>query len=264
METVILDGKEFVKASKAAKDLGYTADHVGQLCRNGKVTARLVGRAWYVLKDDLQNHKVEKKRILRAKAREQAKKSIEEHRKSVLAARSNGPTRAIRYEPDDRELIPQTRKLGIHSSVAPSEPSLKSVEEEVRLQEQSFANDIDLVTEVSANENAEKLTNKPKISRSVSVTRSSKKVSSTPSKAIKRAKKEDRKEENVANEPQPGSSVAYYISSTLVYAVICALLVCSTGTAWHITYVNDGIAKASHRITWSLEDVIENMRLLKT
>lgn len=114
METLVLDGQHFVKASKAAKDLGYTADHVGQLCRSGQVRAHLLGRTWYVNPDDLDAHKVEKKRISRTKAREQAKKSIAEHREQVQGkVRNNYRNIAIRYESDKSELIPETKKLAI-------------------------------------------------------------------------------------------------------------------------------------------------------
>lgn len=114
METLVLDGKEYVKASKAAKDLGYTSDHVGQLCRSGKVSAHLVGRTWYVRKDELSDHKIEKKRNSRTKAREQAKKTIELHRnKETSKSRSDEIT--IKYESDLAELIPETRKLQISS-----------------------------------------------------------------------------------------------------------------------------------------------------
>lgn len=113
METLVLDGKEFVKASRAAKDLGYTADYVGQLCRSGKVQARLVGRTWYVQKDELAQHKVEKKRMSRVKAREQAKKTIDARRKQKADSNTGSRHVAIRYEEDESELIPQTRKVSV-------------------------------------------------------------------------------------------------------------------------------------------------------
>ena len=50
MEILVLDGKTYVKASKAAKDLGYATDYVGQLCRNDQIDAHLIGRTWYVTK----------------------------------------------------------------------------------------------------------------------------------------------------------------------------------------------------------------------
>lgn len=57
METLTIGGKEFVKASKAAREYGYTADYIGQLCRGGKVNAKLVGRSWYVSQESLDFHR---------------------------------------------------------------------------------------------------------------------------------------------------------------------------------------------------------------
>ena len=53
----MIEGKEFVKASKLAKDFGYTSDYIGQLCRGGKVDAQLIGRSWYVELSSLHSHK---------------------------------------------------------------------------------------------------------------------------------------------------------------------------------------------------------------
>ncbi len=57
MKSITVDGKDYVKASVIARDLGYTADYVGQLCRGEKVDAQLVGRSWYVHEDSLREHK---------------------------------------------------------------------------------------------------------------------------------------------------------------------------------------------------------------
>ena len=48
MDTVVLDGVEYITAASAAKKFKYTSDYVGQLCRAKKIDARLVGRAWFV------------------------------------------------------------------------------------------------------------------------------------------------------------------------------------------------------------------------
>ncbi len=115
MEVLVLDGKNYVKASKAARDLGYATDYVGQLCRSGKVDAHLIGRTWYVNQEELGTHRVEKKRMSRVKAREQAKRSIEEHRKKSAETQNNYRNIDIQYEEDPKELIPETRKLTIES-----------------------------------------------------------------------------------------------------------------------------------------------------
>ena len=36
---------------------GYAKDYIGQLCREGRVPARLVGRSWYVLESAIQDHR---------------------------------------------------------------------------------------------------------------------------------------------------------------------------------------------------------------
>ncbi len=123
MDTLVLDGKSFMKASKAARDLGYTADYVGQLCRSGKVPAHLVGRTWYVDAAHLGEHRVEKKRMARVKAREQAHKALEEHRLLRIQTETDPkPGRRIAYAEDRSELIPKPRKLTIASEYEPREP----------------------------------------------------------------------------------------------------------------------------------------------
>lgn len=57
MDTVTVDGKEYVKAAKAASEAGYTSDYVGQLCRGGKISAILLGKTWYVAEGALTQHK---------------------------------------------------------------------------------------------------------------------------------------------------------------------------------------------------------------
>ena len=114
MEVLTLNGKKYVKASKAAKDLGYASDYVGQLCRSGSVEAHLVGRTWYVNPDTLGAHRVEKKRVARTKAREYAKKSIEEARSRVVKQNTKSyKTIDIHYKDDGSELIPSIKKLHV-------------------------------------------------------------------------------------------------------------------------------------------------------
>jgi hypothetical protein len=115
MEVLVLDGKNYVKASKAASTLGYASDYVGQLCRSGQVDAHLIGRTWYVNQDELGSHKVEKKRISRVKAREHAKRSIEEHRLKVGKTQNVYKNIDIQYETDDEKLIPETRRINVQT-----------------------------------------------------------------------------------------------------------------------------------------------------
>ncbi len=115
MEALVLDGKNYIKASKAARDLGYATDYVGQLCRSGQVSAHLIGRTWYVNQEELSHHRVEKKRMSRVKAREHAKKTIEEHRLKINSTPNPHKDVAISYESDTQDLIPRTKKIHIES-----------------------------------------------------------------------------------------------------------------------------------------------------
>lgn len=57
MDEIIIDEKKYVSSKRAAKITGYAKDYVGQLCREGRVPARLVGRSWYVLESAIQDHR---------------------------------------------------------------------------------------------------------------------------------------------------------------------------------------------------------------
>lgn len=57
MDEIIIEEKKYISSKQAAKITGYAKDYVGQLCREGRVPARLVGRNWYVLETAIQDHR---------------------------------------------------------------------------------------------------------------------------------------------------------------------------------------------------------------
>lgn len=57
MDEILIEEKRYVSSKQAAKLTGYAKDYVGQLCREGRVPARLVGRSWYVLESAIQDHR---------------------------------------------------------------------------------------------------------------------------------------------------------------------------------------------------------------
>jgi hypothetical protein len=120
MEVLTLNGKSYVKASKAARDLGYATDYVGQLCRKGSVDAHLVGRTWYVDPNTLGAHRIEKKRNARVVARTHARKAIEE---SKIKTKNTIKHIAIRYEGDRSSLIPSVRHMEVEGATVPREAS---------------------------------------------------------------------------------------------------------------------------------------------
>ncbi len=60
-DSIILDGKKYISSKRAAQLGGYTKDYIGQMCRSGKLNAKLLGRNWYILESSLQSHKGNKK-----------------------------------------------------------------------------------------------------------------------------------------------------------------------------------------------------------
>ena len=57
MDEILIEDKKYISSKRAAKVTGYAKDYIGQLCREGRVPARLVGRSWYVLETALQDHR---------------------------------------------------------------------------------------------------------------------------------------------------------------------------------------------------------------
>ena len=57
MDELIIGEKKYISSKQAAKVTGYAKDYIGQLCREGRVSARLVGRSWYVLESALHDHR---------------------------------------------------------------------------------------------------------------------------------------------------------------------------------------------------------------
>jgi hypothetical protein len=56
-DALILQGKKFISAKRAAIIFGYTSDYVGQLCREGRIECTMVGRSWFVSEDSVLKHK---------------------------------------------------------------------------------------------------------------------------------------------------------------------------------------------------------------
>lgn len=61
-----LEGKEYVSAALAAKLTDYNQDYVGQLARGAKIPSKQVGNRWYIEREALVSHKLEKDAMLRA------------------------------------------------------------------------------------------------------------------------------------------------------------------------------------------------------
>lgn len=57
MDELVIEDKKYISSKRAASITGYAKDYVGQLCREGYVDARRVGRNWYVLESAIKDHR---------------------------------------------------------------------------------------------------------------------------------------------------------------------------------------------------------------
>ena len=119
METLEIDGITYQRVSSAARENGYTADYVGQLCRARKINAKLVGRTWYVEKEAIGGHKRSKVRSNSSKTKESLIAELKVHSESntstpvsmhpLFAAptyRQRLMETEVKYETDVDHLIP--------------------------------------------------------------------------------------------------------------------------------------------------------------
>ena len=101
MDEILIDEKRYISSKRAAKITGYAKDYIGQLCREGRVPARLVGRGWYVLETAIQDHRFGTKDI------EEKKKDPGISLRRVMSGEWEPP----RYEPTPVEVLPAVHRV---------------------------------------------------------------------------------------------------------------------------------------------------------
>jgi hypothetical protein len=104
MDEILIDEKKYVSSKQAAKMTGYAKDYIGQLCREGRVPARLVGRSWYVLETAIQDHRFGATDV-QPNESAQAISAVPE---------PSGTWESPRYETLSEELLPTINRLSSH------------------------------------------------------------------------------------------------------------------------------------------------------
>jgi hypothetical protein len=148
MESVVFDGKEYVKASVLAQKFRYTQDYLGQLCRGRKVDARLVGRAWYINLESLEKHRAGKYKPPVQPAGETVKKASSNYlsRIDVEPVLKNKTVKVfkqkhgvmtelpVRYEKDEYSLIPRVNKqaVSVNLPILPAEAETLKIKKEAK------------------------------------------------------------------------------------------------------------------------------------
>lgn len=102
MDELVIEDKKYISTRRAAQDTGYAKDYIGQLCREGRVPARLVGRSWYVLESAIQDHRFDSsiKEIEHISA-------PDEEKRPLLSSAWESP----RYEAMPFDILPSVNRL---------------------------------------------------------------------------------------------------------------------------------------------------------
>ncbi len=101
MDEILIEEKKYISSKQAAKVTGYAKDYIGQLCREGRVPARFVGRSWYVLESAIQDHRFGLDTNLQDMAR--TAQPVEQQPSQTWES--------PRYEATQGEILPSVNKL---------------------------------------------------------------------------------------------------------------------------------------------------------
>lgn len=105
MDEIFIEEKKYVSSKRAAKITGYAKDYIGQLCREGRVPARLVGRGWYVLESAIQDHRF-------GNQDDKAKAVVQTVTPAVPVTKTVPEAWGFpRYEASHTEVLPSIRRL---------------------------------------------------------------------------------------------------------------------------------------------------------
>lgn len=118
-EDLLLEGKKFISVSRASSLTGYTQDYLGQLCRQEKVPARMVGRTWYLDSDALFLYKKD----LKSRKKNFPNPVVPEAIKTV---RSDNYVSPFKFEKDSSPLLPVVAAK-VKTSQAPRVPHSKTL-----------------------------------------------------------------------------------------------------------------------------------------
>ncbi|HEU5114308.1 MAG TPA: hypothetical protein VFT82_00920, partial [Candidatus Paceibacterota bacterium] len=116
---LFLEGKKYISSRRAAADFGYTQDYVGQLIREKKIDAKMIGRGWFVSEDSIKEYQqsfgsVPKEKSLFTAPKTEASASREINVKEQIVSQTpkTEPKKPelLKYENDERSLLPELKK----------------------------------------------------------------------------------------------------------------------------------------------------------
>lgn len=149
MDEITIGEKTYISSKQAAKITGYAKDYIGQLCREGRVEARLVGRNWYVLDSAIREHRF-------GKEEEKEVASAPEILQTEEALDRSSAWKKPQYEAEIPVLVPSFSGKAAETVGAPAIADMQSAWKEWFQDRQAVQEDIlpDLSTTQEEEQNA--------------------------------------------------------------------------------------------------------------
>lgn len=123
MNEVTIGDKIYISAKRAAEITGYARDYVGQLCREGHVEARMVGRSWYVSEASVRAHRFGAVEDPVVEEEIDEKAAVES--KEELVSTWERPV----YTAETHEMIPEVQPAVYKEILPPAEETLTDMQE---------------------------------------------------------------------------------------------------------------------------------------
>jgi hypothetical protein len=123
MNEITIGDKIYISSKRAAEITGYAKDYVGQLCREGHVDAKMVGRSWYVYEPSIRAHRFGKEEeSTPEKPQIEPKAATEE----IKAPESTWG--APKYTPEVPQSIPEMPKAAYEELLPPAQETLTDMQ----------------------------------------------------------------------------------------------------------------------------------------
>jgi hypothetical protein len=124
MDEITIDDKTYISSKRAAEITGYAKDYVGQLCREGHVEARMVGRSWYVYEPSIRAHRFGEEPETASAAEPEKSEPAEGHPEP-----ENKGWEGPKYTAEVPHEIPAVQPKTIEDLLPPAEETLTDMQE---------------------------------------------------------------------------------------------------------------------------------------
>lgn len=134
MNEITIGDKTYISAKRAAEITGYARDYVGQLCREGHVDAKMVGRSWYVYEPAIRAHRFGVEAVQEPRKEEVSQEVQADTAAPAAPAAQNAPEEGIStwtkptYTPESPEMLPELTATRFEELLPPAEETLTDMQ----------------------------------------------------------------------------------------------------------------------------------------